>query len=128
MSLSVKKLGDIRRSTFVEFESDGGPIRIEFTYRLSAMNIQLSDWLDEHTDDRGSLMGWLERLLSRWDIVDDDGRQIPITAEAMEQYAIATPILRLILNKCYQDGAASNLSLSSATTTLVSAIAQNGIK
>lgn len=37
----------------------------------------------------------LPRLLKSWDLVDDDGQPIPITAGAFEQYHIPTRLLRM---------------------------------
>jgi len=102
-------------------------VEINCSYRLSAMNVHLSDWLDEHSNDRGYILGWLERLLTKWDIVDDSGAPIPTTKEAMEQYAIATPILRMMLDACYDDGNARNLKNSYAAGSSASGISrQNG--
>jgi hypothetical protein len=81
MDISVNRLSDIKRTVPITFEDDEGTVEISVTYRLSAMNIQLSDWLKDHGDDRGAIMGWLERLIVKWDITDD-GKAVPATAEA----------------------------------------------
>jgi hypothetical protein len=117
MDISVNRLSDIKRTVPITFEDDEGTVEISVTYRLSAMNIQLSDWLKDHGDDRGAIMGWLERLIVKWDITDD-GKAVPATAEAMERYGFATPLLRLMLDELYSDAQSPNLKGSYRSLSL----------
>lgn len=119
MSLSVQRLSDVTRTVPIVFDSDEGQIELNVTYRLSAMNLTLSDWLKDHGDDRGAIMGWLERILVKWDIVDD-GQVVPATAEAMERYAFSTPLLRLVLDSVYENSASETLKKSYASVSLAS--------
>jgi hypothetical protein len=114
---STDRLSDIKRTVPITFEDDEGTVEIRITYRLSAMNIQLSDWLKDHGDDRGAIMGWLERLIVKWDITDGD-KAVPATAEVMERYGFATPLLRLMLDALYEDASSPNLRGSYASLSL----------
>lgn len=115
MRLPVQRLSAVQRTILIKLNTDDGPIEFSVTYRLSSMNIHLSDWLRDHNDDRGSLLAWLEKILVRWDLEDNDGSMVPTTSEAMEKYGIGTTVLRLILNSCYDDAAPENLKKESAS-------------
>lgn len=117
MPLSIQKLADVTRTVPIVFDSDDGRVELNITYRLSAMNYHLSDWVKEHGDDRNSTMGWLERVLVAWDIVDD-GQPVPVTAEAMERYALSTPLLTLLMRAVFADSDADNLKKSYASVSL----------
>jgi hypothetical protein len=117
MDISVNRLSDIKRTVPIVFEDDEGTVEINVTYRLSAMNIQLSDWLKDHGDDRGAIMGWLERLIVKWDITDD-GKPVAPTAENMERHGFATPLLRLMLDSLYENASSDNLKKSYASVSL----------
>lgn len=63
------------------------------TYRLGAINSELSDWALESSSERGALRQWLERVVSAWDVTDDNDQPVPITREAMEQNEFPVPAM-----------------------------------
>jgi hypothetical protein len=42
---------------------------------------------------RDYLKAWLPRVLVTWDLSDDDGKPVPVTAEAIEQHALPDSLL-----------------------------------
>lgn len=126
MPFSARKLSDLHRSTKIQFNANEETVEINFTYKLSSMGIDLDDWLAEHAEDREYNMGWLERLLTTWDLTDDDGKPLPTTAAAMEEYGIPTPVIRMMLNACYEDGNATSLKNSFAAGSSAQASRKNG--
>lgn len=103
---SIQKLSDIKRTVSVPWGDDEV---IHVTYRLAALNIHLSDWLQENGTDRGSLMAWVEKVITGWDITDQ-GEPIPPTREAIERYEFSTALLRIMMDAIYDDSQASNLA------------------
>jgi hypothetical protein len=110
---SIKQLSDIHRTVTIPIEDE----TITVTYRLGAMNTEMSNWLEEHGGERGSLMDWIARIVTKWDI-DDDGHAIPITREAMEQYLVPTPIMRLIRDTIDEDSSSGNLKTAYTSRSL----------
>jgi hypothetical protein len=111
MAISVQKLNNIQRTVIIPFDGD----EINVTYKLSAINSKLSDWLDDHGSDRRSILGWLERVLVRWDILGSDGDPIPVTSEAMETYQLPTPLLRMVWAAVNEDASPNALKASFGT-------------
>lgn len=61
---------------------------------------------------------WLPRMLLSWDLVDDDGHAVPVTAESIEQHAIPDSLLLAIHGRVFTSdlsGKALSLNNSSAT-------------
>jgi hypothetical protein len=102
--MNISKLTNIHRTVRVPIDSD----EIVVTYNLSALNLSLSDWLAEHRGERDNMLGYLERVIVSWDILDN-GEPIPATVEAMHQYKIPTPILRMIDEAIMVDSSAASL-------------------
>jgi hypothetical protein len=117
MPLNVSRLADIQRTIPIELDTDDGKVEFNVTYRLSAINAKLSDWIKEHGSDRGAIMGWLERLITKWDITDN-GDPVPPTADMMERYGFAGPILQYILDEIYEDASTASLKKSYASVSL----------
>lgn len=124
MPLSIQHISSVQRSVAIPFEGE----TLNVTYKIASLNPDLDEWVAEHREDRTLLMGWVEQVVTRWDIMNGD-EAIPITVKAMEEYAIATPILGLILNAVLEDSSAPNLKKSySASARSASAASRNGTK
>jgi hypothetical protein len=122
--LSLDLVRNIHRT--IEIPIAGETLNV--TYNLSAFAKPLSDWLDEHGDDKNYIAGFLERVVVSWDFVNG-GIPIPATVEAMEQYLIPRPILRIVYDKILEDSNAKNLSESFSTgLALVSDVRRNGTR
>jgi hypothetical protein len=42
---------------------------------------------------RDYIKAWLPRVVISWDIIDDDGHAVPVTADAIEQHSIPDSLL-----------------------------------
>lgn len=123
MPLSVKKLSDIRRTVAIPFDGD----TLHVTYRLSALNSGLADWLEQHGEERRSMQRWIERVVVDWDILEDDGQHLPVALEAMDRYEIPTSLFTLIFQYVAEDASPKSLRTSyTATEPSASATARNG--
>jgi hypothetical protein len=111
---SIQALSDIKRTVAVPWGEDEV---IHVTYRLAALNVHLSDWLQENGSDRGSLMVWIERVVTAWDITDA-GQPIPPTRDEIERREFSTALLRMIMDAIYDDSQAGNLSKAFGTRFL----------
>ena len=105
--MDIQQLKTITRTITVPIEGEA----ITVTYRLGALNLQFADWLREHRSDRGSLMGWVERVCTSWNITDG-GQPIPITMEAMERYGLPAVVVQLIIDEIYTDASPAMLKES----------------
>lgn len=109
MPLNIRTAKEVLRSVAIPFEGE----TLNVKYRLGEINIHLDDWLAANEGERGNTMEWVKKLVAEWDI-QDNGQNIPVTTEAMEQHEVPTPILAMIINAIYEDASGKNLRNSYA--------------
>lgn len=110
MSLSLQKISEIRRKVTIPIERE----KLNVWYYLSKFDTDLVDWINEHGEERNSLLEWIERVVDEWDLVDE-GAMVPITAASIEDARIPTPILRMIQRAINEDSEPDFLKRSSST-------------
>jgi len=105
MPLSIKKMQEEVRTITFRFLSED----VKVTYRLGAMGANLSDWVKDHGSDTGALRDMVEKVVTSWDVTDEDGTVIPATRAAIEQYDIPTPFLNAVFEAVYADATPGEL-------------------
>jgi hypothetical protein len=81
-------------------------------------------WRERFTDDewtkllatpgRGHLKTLLPRVLVSWDIVDDDGHAIPVTADAIDQHNVPTVLMQAIAKRAVDSELSGKASSSNS--------------
>lgn len=59
----------------------------------------------------------LPRVLVSWDLVDDEGQSVPVTAEAIDQHNIPTTLLRACADRAVQSDLSGKVSSSNSPVT-----------
>lgn len=99
MSVSITALKGASRSVPVEF----GDVTLSVSYRLGAINRELMAWIEAHGEDDASGFHLLEKVLSSWDLTDEQGQPIPVTAEAMLGHGVPDTFLVAALKAVMRD-------------------------
>jgi hypothetical protein len=95
------KLSDLRNKTRkTEISFDGESMEIE--YRAHAMTV---DFMEALTGMSGldSVTSQVERVVARWGLVDDEGKEIPATKEAIHAASIPIDFLTAVLHAVTED-------------------------
>ncbi len=101
MPISIQKLAEARRTVTFKFLGED----VAFEYKLGALNSVDTAATDEET----TLHDLLGRILVRWDVLDEQGQEIPPTAEAMRQHRLPTPFLRAVQEALLDDANPNSL-------------------
>lgn len=72
-------------------------------YRLHAVTPGFLQELRKEHDDVLSVVRQVEQVVLHWDVVDDDGKEIPATSKAILEHAIPLEFLTLVLNSITED-------------------------
>jgi len=87
---------------------------VKITYRLGAMGASLSEWFARHGTDVGSLHEMIEKVLTAWDVTDEDGNVLPTTRDAIIAYDIPTPFLTAVFEAVNADATPGELKKSTS--------------
>jgi hypothetical protein len=94
--------------------NDGG--RFNVTYRPGAISPQMSREVQHLAESDSEIIGMYEMaaaIIADWELEDDNGQPIPVTAEAMESNDIDTPLLNWIMERVIEDAKPGETKLGS---------------
>lgn len=95
------RLTDLRNKTRkIQVEISGETAEVE--YRLHSVTPGFLAEL-KALNDIDSVMRQVEQAVARWELLDEDGREIPATREAITQYEIPVEFLTRVLNAVTAD-------------------------
>lgn len=107
MPLDVLALKEATRPIRVSFsyEQDGEEYteEVKASYRLSEVNSQLFERLQEQGDDRDTLNDLVERIIAKWDITAG-GEPLPPTVDALQDVPLPISLLQIVLGAVFEDG------------------------
>ena len=105
MGIQLKKIQNMQRTATFKFLGDD----VTFTYRLGAINANLTDWLNAYGNEPDSIRQMIERLVVSWDVLDDEGTPLLPMAETIKEQGIPTPFLLAVLHALGADTTAERL-------------------
>lgn len=74
----------------------------EVEYRLHAISVSYLEELGRLAGME-SVISQVVQIVIRWDVLDENGKEIPVTAEAIRQYEIPVEFLTAVLNGITDD-------------------------
>lgn len=95
------KLSDLTKKTRkIEVQVDDESAEIE--YRTHSVTAKFLNEIRE-MGDLDSVIHQVEQTVSRWDVLDDEGKEIPPTKEAILDHGIPLDFMTIVLNKITED-------------------------
>jgi len=95
------RLSDLTKKTkkvVVEFSGESA----EIEYRLHAVNQKFLAVMKD-MDSLESIIHQIVQVVVRWEVLDDAGKEIPVTKEAIEAFGIPVDFLTTVLNAITDD-------------------------
>lgn len=99
MPIVASKLNEGTRTITVAYRGDS----LDVSYRPGKVNRKFTTWLSEHGNDEESVYEMLEILVASWDLLDDEGNQIPATASVLSEYDFPIAFLAAVVEAILTD-------------------------
>jgi hypothetical protein len=84
-------------------------------YKLGALSVGLTDFMNERANGHGTLPAWTEYVVTEWSLTAN-GEPILPTIEQIEHFGIPTPYLRAVHDAVYDDADPKALRATSTSS------------
>ena len=97
MSIRVSNLSRNTRETTVTYDGETAAV----TYRPGSVTPNMLDEMQANKENAGALVNLIRRCVSQWDVLQDDGKQMPPDSPAVGDLPVA--FLNAVLTAVFED-------------------------
>ena len=97
MPIRVSNLAKNTRETIVSYEGEAAAV----TYKPGAVTPNMLDEMQANKENAGALVSLIRRCVSQWDVLQDDGKQLPTDSPAVGDLPVA--FLNVVLTAIFED-------------------------